>query len=50
MAPLLADAAHEGFKVISAMLIVGLVLVAPALIGETYRYVRYSRPGQAPRH
>ncbi len=50
MAPLLADAAHEGFKVISAMLIVGLVLVAPALIGETYRYVRYYRHGKAPRH
>ncbi len=49
MVPLL-DAAHEGLKVISAMLIVGLILVAPALIGESYRYLRYYRHGRAPRH
>ncbi|MGZ4399909.1 MAG: hypothetical protein ACXVYM_03460 [Gaiellaceae bacterium] len=50
MAPLLADAAHEGLKVVSAMLIVGLILVAPALIGEGYRFLRYYRRGRVPRH
>jgi hypothetical protein len=50
MAPLLGDAAHEGLKVVSAMLIVGLILVAPALIGESYRYLRYYRHGRVPRH
>ena len=44
----LADAATEGRKVIIAMLIVGLVLAAPAILGESYRYLRYFRRGRVP--
>ena len=43
----LADAAAEGKKVILGMLIVGLLLVAPAVIGETYMYFRYHRRGRS---
>jgi hypothetical protein len=44
----LADAAAEGKKVITGMLIVGLILAAPALLGETYMYLRYHRHGRSP--
>jgi hypothetical protein len=47
LAPVLADAASEGKKVILGMLITGLVLVAPAVIGETYMYFRYHRRGRS---
>jgi ABC-type molybdate transport system permease subunit len=43
----LADAAKEGKKVITAMLIVGLILAAPAVLGETYMYFRYHRRGRS---
>ena len=44
------DAATEGKKVITGMLITGLVLVALPVIGETYRYFRYWRHGRSPYH
>ena len=44
----LADAAEEGKKVITAMLITGLVLVALPLFGELYMYFRYHRRGRLP--
>jgi hypothetical protein len=47
LALVLADAAEEGRKVIIGMLIVGLVLAAPAVIGETYMYFRYHRRGRS---
>ena len=43
----LADAAKEGKKVIFGMLITGLVLAAPAVIGETDWYLRYYRHGRS---
>jgi hypothetical protein len=45
---LLADAAKEGKKVITAMLITGLILAALPVLGETYNYFRYHRRGRAP--
>ena len=39
----LADAASEGKKVITAMLIVGLVFVAVIAIGETSHWLRARR-------
>ena len=50
LALVLADAAQEGRKVILGMLIVGLVLAAPAVLGESYRYLRYFRHGRMPPH
>jgi ABC-type molybdate transport system permease subunit len=47
LALVLADAAEEGKKVITGMLIVGLILAAPAVIGETYMYFRYHRRGRS---
>jgi hypothetical protein len=47
LALVLADAAAEGKKVIVGMLIVGLLLAAPAVIGETYMYFRYHRRGRS---
>ena len=44
----LADAAEEGKKVITAMLVTGLVLVALPLFGELYMYFRYHRRGRLP--
>jgi hypothetical protein len=44
----LADAAKEGKKVITGMLIVGLILAAPPLLGETYIYFKYHRRGRSP--
>ena len=46
----LADAATDGKKVITGMLITGLVLVALPVIGESYRYFRYWRQGRSPSH
>ncbi len=46
----LADAAKEGKKVITGMLIAGLILAAPAVLGEGYRYLRYFRHGRMPPH
>ena len=48
IALVLADAAEEGKKVILGMLITGLVLAAPAVIGETYLFFRYYRRGRLP--
>ena len=39
----LADAASEGKKVITAMLIVGLIFVGVIALGETSRYLRHRR-------
>ena len=50
IALVLADAAEEGKKVIIGMLITGLVLAAPAVFGESYRYLRYFRHGRVPPH
>jgi ABC-type molybdate transport system permease subunit len=47
LALVLADAAEEGKKVITGMLITGLVLAAPAVIGETYMYLKYHRRGRS---
>lgn len=44
----LADAAEEGLKVILAMLVTGLVLVAVPTLGELYMYFRYHRRGRLP--
>jgi hypothetical protein len=44
----LADAATEGKKVITGMLITGLVLASIPIIGETYMYFRYHRRGRSP--
>lgn len=46
----LADAAEEGRKVVIAMLITGLILVALPVLGETYMYFRYHRHGRLPHH
>jgi hypothetical protein len=42
----LADAAEEGKKVITAMLVVGLIFVAIVVLGETYKYLRHFRRGR----
>jgi hypothetical protein len=44
----LADAAAEGKKVIIGMLVVGLIIAAPPVLGETYNYFKYHRRGRAP--
>ncbi len=44
----LADAAAEGKKVIIGMLVIGLILAAPPLLGETYMYFKYHRRGRSP--
>jgi hypothetical protein len=44
----LADAATEGKKVITGMLITGLILASLPIIGETYMYLRYHRRGRSP--
>jgi len=43
LALLLADAATEGKKVITAMLIVGLVFIGVIAIGETSHWLRSRR-------
>ena len=44
----LADAATEGKKVITAMLIVGLIFASVPVLGELYQYLRYHRHGRSP--
>ena len=44
----LADAAKEGKKVITGMLITGLILATLPILGETYMYFRYHRHGRSP--
>lgn len=44
----LADAASEGLKVIKGMLVVGLILAAVPVLGETYMYLKYHRHGRSP--
>jgi predicted membrane protein len=39
----LADAASEGRKVITAMLIVGLIFLSVIALGETSRWLRHRR-------
>jgi hypothetical protein len=41
--PLAATAAEEGKKVITAMLVVGLVFVAVIALGETSHWLRHRR-------
>jgi hypothetical protein len=41
----LADAATEGKKVITGMLIVGLIFASVPFFGELYKYLRYHRRG-----
>jgi hypothetical protein len=44
----LADAATEGKKVITGMLIVGLIFASVPFLGELYNYLRYHRRGILP--
>ena len=37
------DAAEEGLKVITAMLIVGLIFISVIAIGETLKWLRHRR-------
>jgi hypothetical protein len=39
----LADAAEEGKKVITAMLIVGLIFISVIALGETSKWLRHRR-------
>jgi len=41
--PLVADAATEGKKVITAMLIVGLIFIGVIAVGETTHWLRARR-------
>lgn len=50
LGPVLADAAAEGRKIVIAMLVVGLILVALPALGETYMYFRYHRRGRSAHH
>jgi hypothetical protein len=50
MGLVLADAAEEGRKIVVGMLVVGLILVALPVLGETYNYFRYHRRGRLPHH
>jgi hypothetical protein len=43
LAPVVADAASEGKKVIIAMLVVGLIFVGVIALGETSAYLRHRR-------
>jgi hypothetical protein len=38
-----ADAAEEGLKIITGMLIVGLIFVGVVVLGETSKYLRHRR-------
>jgi hypothetical protein len=44
----LADAAVEGRKIVTAMLVVGLILASLPVLGETYMYFKYHRRGRSP--
>jgi hypothetical protein len=41
--PLAADAAEEGMKIITAMLLVGVVFIGVIALGETSRWLRHRR-------
>jgi heme/copper-type cytochrome/quinol oxidase subunit 2 len=41
--PVAADAAEEGRKIITAMLIVGLIFIAVIVLGETGRWLAHRR-------
>ena len=41
--PLLQDAAEEGKKVITGMLVVGLIFIAVIALGELSRWARHRR-------
>ena len=43
LAPFLANAAEEGRNIILSMLVVGLVFVAVALLGDLYEWSRHRR-------
>jgi hypothetical protein len=43
LALILADAAEEGRNIILSMLVVGLVFVAVALLGDLYEWSRHRR-------
>ena len=43
LALVLADAASEGKKVITAMLVVGLIFVSVIALGETMHWLRHRR-------
>jgi hypothetical protein len=43
LAPFLANAAEEGRNVILSMLVVGLVFLAVALLGDLYEWARHRR-------
>jgi heme/copper-type cytochrome/quinol oxidase subunit 2 len=45
--PLAQDAAEEGKKIITAMLIVGLIFLGVVLIGEGFRYLGHRRQQRA---
>jgi hypothetical protein len=45
LALVLADAASEGKKVITAMLVVGLIFISVIALGETSRWLRHRRRG-----
>jgi hypothetical protein len=38
-----ADAAEEGLKVITGMLVVGLIFLSVVVLGETSKYLRHRR-------
>jgi hypothetical protein len=38
-----ADAAEEGLKVITGMLVVGLIFLGVVVLGETSKYLRHRR-------
>jgi hypothetical protein len=43
LALILADAAEEGRNIILSMLVVGLVFIAVALLGDLYEWSRHRR-------
>jgi hypothetical protein len=38
-----ADAAEEGLKIITGMLVVGLIFIGVVVLGETSKYLRHRR-------
>ena len=46
---LIADAAEEGKKVITAMLVVGLVFIGVIALGETSKALNHRRKARKPR-
>jgi nucleoside recognition membrane protein YjiH len=43
LSPLLANAADEGRNIILSMLVVGLVFIAVALLGDLYEWSKHRR-------